>query len=546
MSDINRIRALAGLAPVQSAVLNESEEREMKQRPVVQEAPRDDNMESEFLNLVRSAIESAEEAGAYGDVRDETVEQAYDAFSKGDYNGAAEMILADFSDQDGGEVSAIEDIYQDLVDDFKYIASATNESNVTESGGVQSIQWPELEGAIEGPYGMHDKAYRLAQTGEGRLHAEDAYSTMYSNFSHETYEDQSADGKFTKRRVEDWLIDHRDEIIAAFASHGLLEADVEEGNAYTGALAKAKEEGEDEFEVDGEKHKVKESEACPECGCDPCECDDDLNEESEEEIEESLEEISEAPTMDTTQLVNMMRNAGLSEETITQKLEEWANTPEGVGEVEPREHGGDDNYAMAQAVNLSLKKYLDAQDMKVQVTEHTAKSLTEAYKAYKGEVVEAEQYPVSDRAGVISQVTKNKPDPEDIRDYQTAKDWSGHENPVTDFFGDDPMSDPANYDADALQRARDDYKIVRLSGNEIQANRFLSQLPNDIAVQLSKEIGNNELGNGRVDGYKNYHHARNPEYTKVPTSVQQRTIRSLGRNDLKSVPNNKPGTYGKQ
>ena len=37
------------------------------------------------------------------------------------------------------------------------------------------------------------------------------------------------------------------------------ENDVEEGNAYSGALAKAKAAGEDEFEVDGKTHKVRES-----------------------------------------------------------------------------------------------------------------------------------------------------------------------------------------------------------------------------------------------------------------------------------------------
>lgn len=122
----------------------------------------------------------------------------------------------------------------------------------------------------------------------------------------------------------------------------------------------------------------------------------DLN--SEEEMEESIEEytleavdveeeeLTEAPTMDTTQLVNMLRNAGLNEEAIAQKLEEWANTPEGVGEVEPTEHG--DAYDFAQGVNLSLKRYLDAQDMKVSVNEsHTAESLMEAYAAYKGDEV---------------------------------------------------------------------------------------------------------------------------------------------------------------
>jgi hypothetical protein len=42
--------------------------------------------------------------------------------------------------------------------------------------------------------------------------------------------------------------------------HGMEEAETEEGNAFSGALAKAKEEGDDTFEVDGKKYSVKESE----------------------------------------------------------------------------------------------------------------------------------------------------------------------------------------------------------------------------------------------------------------------------------------------
>lgn len=41
-------------------------------------------------------------------------------------------------------------------------------------------------------------------------------------------------------------------------SNDIDEADVDEGNAYSGALAKAKAAGADEFEVDGKVHKVKE------------------------------------------------------------------------------------------------------------------------------------------------------------------------------------------------------------------------------------------------------------------------------------------------
>jgi hypothetical protein len=101
-----------------------------------------------------------------------------------------------------------------------------------------------------------------------------------------------------------------------------------------------------------------------------------------EAVEEDV--VTESPTIDTTQLITLLKNAGLSEAAIEEKLTEWANTPEGVGEVEPTEHG--EAYEMAQAVNLSLKRYLDAQDMKVQVSEsHTVAGMKEAYKKAKGE-----------------------------------------------------------------------------------------------------------------------------------------------------------------
>ena len=38
------------------------------------------------------------------------------------------------------------------------------------------------------------------------------------------------------------------------------EPSTEEGNKFSGELAKAKEDGKDEFEVDGEKYKVKKEE----------------------------------------------------------------------------------------------------------------------------------------------------------------------------------------------------------------------------------------------------------------------------------------------
>ena len=140
-----------------------------------------------------------------------------------------------------------------------------------------------------------------------------------------------------------------------------LEEAPNEGNEFSGALAQAKKDGKKEFEVDGKKYKVE-----------------------SEESDTDAEEISEAPTMDTTQLITLLKNSGLSEEAIDKKINEWANTPAGAAEEEATSHGEPyENFA--QSVNLSLKRYLDAEDMKVGLKEHKVEDIKEAYKKSKGE-----------------------------------------------------------------------------------------------------------------------------------------------------------------
>jgi len=180
-------------------------------------------------------------------------------------------------------------------------------------------------------------------------------------------------------------------------SHMYKEDDLDEapneGNEFSGEHKKAKDAGKDEFEVGGKKYKVEaideaddpdyskdNLDLCDDCDMpkDDCECD---------HTNESLEVVEESPTMDTTQLITLLKNSGISEDQIANRLkvieEEFGNTPEGVGETEPTVQGSDDNYNFAQAVNLSLKRYLDAADMKVQVSEHTKEDLTAKYLASK-------------------------------------------------------------------------------------------------------------------------------------------------------------------
>lgn len=142
----------------------------------------------------------------------------------------------------------------------------------------------------------------------------------------------------------------------------------------------AKKKGKEGPTTDHEEEHVKEAviaEKCGTCGCDMdhpkpgCDCDS-----------HKKENIEEAPTMDTTQLINLMKNSGLSEDKIKEKLDEWANTPAGAAEEEATSHGEPyENFA--QSVNLSLKRYLDAEDMKVGLKEHKVEDIKEAYKTSK-------------------------------------------------------------------------------------------------------------------------------------------------------------------
>lgn len=206
------------------------------------------------------------------------------------------------------------------------------------------------------------------------------------------------------------------------------EPSTEEGNEFSGALAKAKKDGKEEFEVDGKKYKVKEEELNElnvpndkeevkaqieklmkmakdardagdsnkaysiERSSEMAALQNKLSKVEEgkygkkkkynEAEEDTAEEISEAPTMDTTQLITLLKNAGLSEEAIDKKLNEWANTPAGAAEEEATSHGEPyENFA--QSVNLSLKRYLDAEDFKVGLKEHKVEDIKEAYKKSK-------------------------------------------------------------------------------------------------------------------------------------------------------------------
>ena len=140
------------------------------------------------------------------------------------------------------------------------------------------------------------------------------------------------------------------------------------------------ENADDLYEVYEATKKV-----CKDCGDEihkpTTDCKHDCDDEMGENWVAESSKLDESPTMDTTQLVSMLHLAGLSEEAIERKITEWANSPEGCSETSPTSHG--DPYDYAQPVNLSLKRYMDAEDKKVSISEHTIDSMKSLYEESK-------------------------------------------------------------------------------------------------------------------------------------------------------------------
>ena len=128
---VNAVKNMQLVAGDDSPAYNDAAEKEsvdlsnIRNDYGVDEAVRDDNKESLFLNAVQDIIAQAEEVGAYGDVNDESIKRAYSYFQKGDAAGAAEEILSSFSNQDGGEVAALQGVYDDAVAELKAMMNSS-------------------------------------------------------------------------------------------------------------------------------------------------------------------------------------------------------------------------------------------------------------------------------------------------------------------------------------------------------------------------------------------------------------------------------------
>jgi hypothetical protein len=163
-------------------------------------------------------------------------------------------------------VSAIdwEEIPDDDVEDIiAKIEGEDEEDGELEGGGEESLDIDmDVEEGGEDPF---------AEEGEEELNEQTAFEKSLDKMLNDKLEKLKASKKEKKSFMDKITKEFGDILKKHFENSDKSENsakpkkvdesddELEEGNAFTGALAKAKEEGEKEFEVDGKTHKVEES-----------------------------------------------------------------------------------------------------------------------------------------------------------------------------------------------------------------------------------------------------------------------------------------------
>ena len=116
-------------------------------------------------------------------------------------------------------------------------------------------EWKEIEVGEE----LHGGQKKLDKNKNGKIDAEDfKLLRKKKKESHESEDEQNENWGTVARIAAPMVASYVMDKIGEEEEELDEEGETEEGNAFTGALAKAKEEGDDSFEVDGKKYHVKE------------------------------------------------------------------------------------------------------------------------------------------------------------------------------------------------------------------------------------------------------------------------------------------------
>lgn len=172
--------------------------------------------ESKLEQILARYNEDMEHIGLYSSGVDHS--RVLELLKKGDVESAAEEIAYSFSDEDGGEPRGRDDAqYENLKSDLENLVNPADFDNISHGTDPEQRDQDELN-----------------------------MLKHFMQYGKEPQPGSQMDG------IKDRLS------AKGLAEDELDEDDVEEGNEFSGALAKAKEEHKDEFEVDGKKYSVKE------------------------------------------------------------------------------------------------------------------------------------------------------------------------------------------------------------------------------------------------------------------------------------------------
>jgi len=217
-----------------------------------------------------------------------------------------------------------------------------------EAGDGEEVQSPEQEMGGE-------------EAGEEAVDGEEAGEEVEDMEGPESEGEQ--DMKINDEPVDTEPEDKSDEIEDEMEDPEEMEAEVEEGNAFGDAVRKAKEAGEDEFEFDGKKYKVTESE------------------EADEEVEEGDKEPSK-------ESVAKALVADMMKEMFEACKDEAKAYEEDMHDEHTIESYMKENAALAAALATQALKEMK-EDMTLEMYESACEGLKESYSKKIDEMKEA-------------------------------------------------------------------------------------------------------------------------------------------------------------
>jgi len=235
--------------------------------------------ENTVRQLLNQFDQDANEMNAYGDVNPETVIRHLE---QGDVEEAIQTVMDAYAGPDGEEPTGnFESLLAELEDDFASVVNSENDdfdyrqeydddpmddmmdgferfetwvNNLGEESAIVSRDAEEKQAALRELNNLMGEHFPAGVDGTNAIESLEGIiddPALFNQIKQVAKEDPN---QCVRPVVKDWLEGNAPDVVDE-VDFGDMQ---EEGNKFTGAMVKAKKQGKDEFEVDGEKFKVEE------------------------------------------------------------------------------------------------------------------------------------------------------------------------------------------------------------------------------------------------------------------------------------------------